>query len=274
MTITHHKDGSYMGFLCNKMFQWASTIGIAGRHNAQYVFPHHEYFDIFEGDFPTRHPDELEGMGFETISERGFYYDQFDLSSGRYYNIEGYLQSPKYFAHCMKAVRSLFTFREDIRRNCEIAKAQLRVKDFPMAAIHARLGDYLNIKDHHTCLIDTNYYLNAIREIDPIGRPLIVFSDDQQMFSEHLDHLNQEHFGGALILINSPFADSYTEDLCLMSMMDSIICANSTFSLWAALLGNMRKTIVPDRHKWFGPEKADWDTSDLYMEHWKQIGVE
>ena len=60
--------------------------------------------------------------------------------------------------------------------------------------------------------------------------------------------------------------DGYV-DQCLMSMCSDFIIANSSFSWWAAWLGNRGKVIAPK--KWFPTD--DKDTSDVYCEGWEVI---
>ena len=56
-------------------------------------------------------------------------------------------------------------------------------------------------------------------------------------------------------------------DQCLMSMCSDFIIANSSFSWWAAWLGNRGKVIAPK--KWFPDDKHN--TKDLYCKGWKVI---
>jgi hypothetical protein len=86
------------------------------------------------------------------------------------------------------------------------------------------------------------------------GHTPIVFSDDIAWCEENLSHMNPIFMDGN---------DVYT-DMCLMSMCDGHIIANSSFSWWGAWLGK-GKTVAPKR--WFG-ESGPQDWSDIYCEGW------
>ena len=59
-------------------------------------------------------------------------------------------------------------------------------------------------------------------------------------------------------------------DLCLMSLCEGHIIANSTFSWWGAWLADSEKVIAPSI--WFGEElRSVNDIKDLYPESWEVI---
>ena len=58
--------------------------------------------------------------------------------------------------------------------------------------------------------------------------------------------------------------DTYV-DMCMMSMCNGHIIANSTFSWWGAWLSGAN-TVAPKQ--WFGPRgMPEW--SDIYCENWE-----
>ena len=76
------------------------------------------------------------------------------------------------------------------------------------------------------------------------------FSDDRFNFSESTD----KHEDGAL----GPFVD-----LCLMSLCDGGITANSSLSWWGGFLQQNRTRTLVSPVNWFGPAYANHDTKDL-----------
>jgi len=87
-----------------------------------------------------------------------------------------------------------------------------------------------------------------------------VFSDDPAWCNE------QELFSDDRFLISEN--DDNRVDLCLMSLCDDFIIANSSFSWWAAWLGNRGKVIAPK--KWF-PKINDRETKDIYCKGWEVL---
>ena len=86
----------------------------------------------------------------------------------------------------------------------------------------------------------------------------VVFSDDIEWCKENMTWLNNNH--------PEPVFMSYDHftDLCLMSLCNGHIIANSSFSWWGAWLGG-GKTVAPK--EWFGPSgPKNW--KDVYCEDW------
>ena len=55
-------------------------------------------------------------------------------------------------------------------------------------------------------------------------------------------------------------------DLCLMTMCNYHVIANSSFSWWGSWLANSEKTIAPKN--WFGGDCINHNTQDLYLSDW------
>jgi hypothetical protein len=90
----------------------------------------------------------------------------------------------------------------------------------------------------------------------------IVNADTYIIFSDSPDEA-QAMFPGAIV--SRP--TNYIEDFKLMKACQSFIIANSTFSWWAAWLGNQpgKKVVAPAL--WFGPA-AGLETKDIYPKNW------
>lgn len=125
-----------------------------------------------------------------------------------------------------------------------------------IVAIHVRRSDYLNpgTFEYHGVL-DMDYYNRAIKALcgDNTSDVLfIVCSDDIAWCKENFNHLPNVHFSEG---------ENEITDMYLMSLCDSIVIANSSFSWWSARLGDKNKGKVAPS-KWFSG--ANLKTDDIY----------
>lgn len=257
-----------MGRLANQMFQYASLKGIARYHGYDYMISYHadfvddgignmlrtELFDSFDLDVPT-------GIfNAPTIGERHFHFDQ-ELLEGCPDNVvlQGYFQTEKYFKHIEDEIRQDFTFKDAILNPC---KEMIESVDNPIA-LHVRRTDYVtNSANHPPCTLE--YYEKALSYFDD-DRNVIVFSDDPGWCSE------QEFFSGDRFMISEN--EDNRLDLCLMSLCNDFIIANSSFSWWGAWLSSNKDKKVIAPLQWFGTigYTKDHDTKDVTPDGWTRI---
>ena len=121
-----------------------------------------------------------------------------------------------------------------------------------LISIHIRRGDYLT--ESNFCNLPFDYYINSLELLPNL--PVLIFSDDIPWCES--------------VFLNSRFkfikSNDTQIDLCLMSMCDYHIIANSSFSWWGAWLAKSKKTIAPSA--WFQNEYSHWNTKDLYLPDW------
>lgn len=264
--VTHNKNDEFTGFIGNRMFQTASTIGIAVKHDMPYSFSQSEYLSVFK-NVPCRPNHEFHNFSLIDVPEYSFCYQTVNLSKVNKYNILGYRQTEKYFDHCKDLIKTTFQFKDPIVDECNSIISDLR-KIYPgkkLISVHVRCGDYLNLKNHHTCLMDVGYYGKALEEFDFAESVFIVFSDDKTVAFNFFASLHSGKITYQLSVGTKPVID-----MCLMSMMDGHIIANSSFSWWGAWLSG-NKTISPSKNKWFGSAYKDMETKDIIPDSWKQI---
>jgi len=110
-------------------------------------------------------------------------------------------------------------------------------------SIHVRRGDYLKLSNIYYNL-DISYYNKSINFINNklnTQSTFFVFSDDIKFAKNMFKDLN------VFFIENT---DNALEELFLMSECDHNIIANSTFSLWAALLNKNQTKICISPDKW------------------------
>ena len=260
-----------MGRLCNQMFQYAALRGLSSKSGAEICIPYYqdavddgignmlrtELFDSFNLNVKT---GLLNKGHAPVVQERFFHFDQelFD-NCPDHVSLQGYFQTEKYFKHIEYQIRSEFTFVDDILEPC---KEMIGTIDDPIA-LHVRRGDYVINSENHFNL-PLEYYEAALKKFDD-NRNVLVFSDDPKWCHE------QSIFDDDRFIISEN--DDNRVDLCLMSLCNDFIIANSTYSWWGAWLSSHpnKKVIAPVQ--WFGKTgyTKDHDTKDLIPETWTRI---
>lgn len=286
----------------NQLFQFASLRGIAAQHGYDWCIPPDEHRTF--ANYGIHHPFTLDSMteknvGFvnsnvsfkqlysfedlkhynpnvKNVTEKGFNFDE-DL----FYNIEdntnldGYLQTEKYFKHIEDDLRKDLRFKDEILKPCEEFISQFDKILF----LHVRRCDAVGREDYY-CAITLDYYKRALEHFDDDAY-VFVCSDDVEWC------LNQEFFNSDRFLINTNVETYDTialegdgqyrkslipyTDMCLMSLCTGGIIPISTFGWWGAWLQkDPNKTIIAPKN-WFGPKLSDNDTSDLIPDEWIKI---
>lgn len=236
----------YMGRLGNQMFQYAGVKGVATHKGYWYSVPSNtslsECFKI---------PETLPNTNHKVVNVDKFEFDEeFFNDCPDDVDVCGYFQSEKYFKHIEQQIRQDFTFHDRIVEQCLSYKSAL--PNTQIISLHIRRSDYLS--DPNFKCLSLDYYKNALKLFPNF--PVIVFSDDPEWCK---NEFKEDSF------IISPFTDPYY-DICLMSLCDYHIIANSSFSWWGSWLARSKQTIAPK--KWFDGEFSNWNTKDLYLSNW------
>ena len=266
MTVAFNHLGK-LGQLGNQMFQYAATKGIASKVGASFMIPNHQ--EIFDDGIGNRYTILLfdafkltSATNLGTLQTEKYAQEQtfefvnefFDLNGSEDFSLWGFFQTEKYFKHIEDEIRNDFAFRDEIAEECS---AIMEGFDNPIA-LHVRRGDFLHNSGNHPPL-GLEYYAEALKNFND-DREVIIFSNDPEWCKE------QELFENDRFAVSEGGNQFY--DLCLMSMCNDFIIANSSFSWWGAWLANRGKVIAPKQ--WFGPN-LNHDTKDLYCNDWKVL---
>ena len=184
MTVAFNYLGK-LGQLGNQMFQYASTKGIASKLNTSFMIPDHR--EIFDDGIGNRYTILLHDV-FNLDGQRGILQTQnyiqeenfcfeekfFNISPSTNVCLWGFFQTEKYFKHIEKQIRKDFTFKDEIKDECDDL-----IKQFTNPiALHIRRGDFIwNNKNHAPLSLD--YYKSALQLFDS-DREVIIFSDDTE----------------------------------------------------------------------------------------------
>jgi hypothetical protein len=241
------------GRLGNQMFQYALLLGVHTKMNREIVLSENigdiELFKCFDikGCHFFNQRDIFTPNKFE---EQQFHFDKKVFRTQDNTDFKGYFQTEHYFKHCKDKVREEFIFKSEIQE-----RANNWIKDYKqynLVSIHIRRTDYVNIPNHHP-LCSLDYYKKAITEFP--GSYFMIFSDDIEWCRENL------------LIENAVYVDTGNDfvDLCIMSMCNDNIIANSSYSWWGSWLNiNPIKRVIAPKI-WFGPAYFYWKTDDIYL---------
>lgn len=191
------------------------------------------------------------GIGYDPALERQI----FENHIFGYFQTYKYLQKPE----VRNLIDSLFlSSTSEWFGNC-----LSDMQELPTIAVHVRRGDYMNLQDSFG-ILSSDYYNSAIKLILENSSTkyarVLVFSDDFI--------LAKKLFSNVEVSLPVQFAESPEdlpeETLFLMSQSDALIISNSSYSWWAAQLGNKSKFVVRPS-KWL---RSMLDPVDLFPPEW------
>ena len=176
----------------------------------------------------------------------------------------GYFQTWKYFASIAGSLPT--TAFKIVDGTDWFTSGLAQMEKNSILSIHVRRGDYVSETQFGT--LSASYYKTAISLLIREGvhwDEIWVFSDDIDQARFELRSVLDEHRN--VSYMEPPASSPPQESLILMSKARTIVIANSTFSWWAAILGNEPKIVVCPS-KWFRNME---DPKDLYPPNWLQV---
>ena len=176
--------------------------------------------------------------------------DMFHQNSNSFF--EGFWQTYKYFDKYKNEIKKEFM---PLWPLSEKAKEYLvKIEEKPSVAIHIRRTDYVRLNGN--VALDLSYYSKAIEVISGLLKDynVFAFSDDKDFVKRNLKINNYIMVEGV----------SDLDEFELLRRCNHKIIANSTFSWWAAYLGDNSDSIV------IAPEVDMW-TGDFYPPEWNII---
>ena len=255
-----------LGRFGNQMFQYAALRGIAANNNSNFCLPYYndeandglgnmlktELFDCFNMETVSELNIQSIDHSRPIVQENDFNFNEKLFNEcPDWVSLCGFFQTEKYFKNVGETIRKDYTFKDEILIPCKEMMDGV-LEDGKAIGLHIRRTDYLTNPNHH--FVGLDYYKKALSMFDN-STNVLVLSDDPKWCHE------QSLFQDDRFMISD--SESGYIDMCLMSMCTDYIIANSSFSWWAAWLGNKGKVVAPKN--WFPDSK---DTSDLYCDGW------
>lgn len=280
MAISYNRLGSN-GRLGNQMFQYAALRGIAAHRGFDWLIPRPDsYGDSNYGLFDCFRMESVQESNFgildaQSISTGEFHFiPEFFNTCPDNVNLHDYFTSEKYFLNVSNIIRKDYTFKDEILEPC---KEIIDGIDNPIF-LHVRRGDYLvKPEAHPPCSID--YYKEALTYFKE-DSSVLVFSDDIEWCKE------QELFSDDRFML-SEYTEKYPQtcdtlqgrqqalipyfDLCMMSLCNGGIIANSTMSWWGAWLIRTPSQPIIAPKNWFGSMYSHYNMSDLIPLGWIEV---
>lgn len=175
--------------------------------------------------------------------------------------IDGYWQTPKYFADIRERLLEDFVFPKE--ENTALQRLEKEIAESDSVSIHIRRGDYLNNMDKYGDICTEDYYRRAVVYMaEKIVSPrFFVFSDDMKWSREFMR--NQPN----TVFVEGKQDESPIMDMKRMALCRHNIIANSSFSWWASWLNQNPGKIVVAPAKW----KNDFDLQDIRCENWVTV---
>jgi hypothetical protein len=229
------------------MTQYASLYAVGRENGATIVLPEitktarfgirlfdlldipHEYapneffkdFNSFEIDWSKQVDERVYNLG-----EGSYFIDgRFDLFKYWHPKYESDMFSWKIHEHLIRSGSEYIT---EVRSKYDVEN---------IVSVHVRLGDYLLPQHNHFVkLWNTTYYQESLEQFDSEKTLFLFFTNDVNWCSANL-------MGDS----DTPFVNTGNDclDFTIMSMCDSNVIANSSYSWWAAFLNkNPNKRVI------------------------------
>jgi len=267
-----------MGGLGNQMFQYATGLALARKHNVPfradlnflldrrkryYEFTQRKYaLDIFAEPPEAADDREIKRFLYPRHGNRYVYHalkrlygeknvyreddvrtvpDFFSLPSEAY--LDGYWQNPGYFSSIAEELRVRFAPANGLPASHQ--ELWRRIKGSASVCLHVRKGDYVGHPELD--VLDPDYYYRAIERLsEKVSEPrFFVFSDDIGWCRENL-----RTDAARTVFVDTFPGEKAEYDFRLMSECRHFIIGNSTFSWWGAWLGNDPRKIVIAPKRW------------------------
>ena len=167
----------------------------------------------------------------------------------------GYFQNEECFLSQKEAIIEKYSVPEEFKKRLE-RELPFLFTGKHITLISVRRGDYLLYPTYHPVL-STEYIHEAIKLI-PQTEEYLIMSDDMEWCLRNIHIPNARY-------MNQGYSPE--EQLWIMSLCNSFVISNSSFSWWGAYLSTAKDKVVVAPETWFGPEYTqEW--KHMYCKEW------
>jgi hypothetical protein len=249
------------GGLGNQLFQYAAGISALKEYS--------QFTDLkLDASFYTNQKRKviengLTGRGYD-LDLLNIKYNQIETTPEGSVMLQGWFQNINEFSNVIDEVKEQFTFSIQFPEHIENLKNEI-ISSEHSVCIHVRRGDFITNPTAyaHNEHMNSEYYENAMKLIEDRYQKVnyYVFSEDIEWCKQNIRSKNHK-----IIFVGDGYSgDRDSGNFYLMQSCENHIIANSTFSWWAAFLGQSRLTIGPK--KWY----KDGTGSEMMLENWIKI---
>lgn len=175
--------------------------------------------------------------------------------------LDGYFTSEEFFKDHAQTIRNEFTLKNEMSEENRLWAEKMAACN--SVCISYRRTNFVNNPLHEVCFME--YYLNGLKKVEELlDEPLTVFiwSDDNEWTRENFRPPYECHY------MTHNFPD-FHEDLRLMTQCKHHVIPNSTFSWWAAWLGEWKDQIVVAPERWLNSDEIEY--GHVIPERWHKI---
>lgn len=254
---------NFGGRLGNLMYEIATVLATAWRNGMEPVFcTEHEkgYYNDQPSYVNYVKPIISQFGSIETLPQWNQYHENVreepkQLIFTENTVLRGYFNSPIYFNDYKTKIIELFTQRD--KEEIASMRDDLRkTTPYKIVCMHVRRADY--VTDYNWAL-PLEYYINALEYFKALyGQfTLFVFTDDKKWCISNIPKANVMNLKDV-------------QEIQLMGQFDGLIISNSTFSSWAAMLGQQLNVVAPDVWR---DDKGGLDPYNkwIYEPHWIRV---
>lgn len=163
----------------------------------------------------------------------------------------GYWQNEKYFIEFKDCIKRDYLILDEIKTSDELFLKNKILKSNSVA-VHVRRGDYVSELDTNNFhgVLSLEYYHKAISKINTL-----VPDAQFYFFSDDISYVKNQ-FGNMPCFTYVNISKSMTdfEEMKIMKICKHFIIANSSFSWWAAWLGDFSKKLVICPKVWYSSQ--------------------
>lgn len=239
------------GNLGNQLFQIASTIGLARKHGHSWCFPDWKYCMYFE----TSLEKCSNKSHFKRLEEKFYHHQAWPINDNNY-DLDGWLQTEKYFD--IEFTKDFFSFKPAIKS--QLLKNHHKIFKKETILISVRRGDFV----HHPLYFQLSYkyyFLALTHNFSKWKNYNLVFtSDDIQWCKKHFGRFKNAYFLEGL----DPM-----QQIIVSAECDHFIISNSTFSWWQAWLGEKQNSkIIRPAKNHRDTEYVQVNDKDYFPDRW------